>query len=227
MREPRQPFLSPHKLRPRQSYPVQKGLFKLPVNDPLTQYLRDAAESERWEYWDHAWAYMNYLPRWDLTEIWKGPPGWQTPHAFLNWATWHMATAHGWLSRLQRHMRRSHSPEALLSDVRPIPTIYMFLNKQQVDRARSDTFKAMRILGAGSPFYLPTPEVVKYPPNGLTDFMQFIEADHNLGESITNFEWHESRARHKAEFFVREMPGILNVSSKLLKRHLGESGWSE
>jgi hypothetical protein len=217
-----------HRGRPRQSYPIQNGgPFKLPYDDALTDYMRNVAHDERWDYWDLAWAYMKHLPRWDLGAVWDGPPGWITPHAFLNWATWHMACCHNWLGRLHRQARRSHSPEQLLFSPGITPFAFQMLNQQQIERARKDCYAALRQLGAGNTCYLPTPEVVKYPPDGLTRFMQFIEADHNLEESITNFEWYESRARNKAELFVREAVPNLSVSAKLLQRHAGEAEWLE
>lgn len=208
---------------PRQSYPPQTGCFKLPILDSLTQYLTMLAQDEMWDEWDYAWSRLKYLPRWDMTCIWEGPPGWITPHAFLAWSTWHMSVAFQWLHRLWKAGQRSHSPEALLSDERPLNPVYFFLNQQQVNRARNDTYKAMRMLGAGDYMYRPTPELVIYRPDGLHQFLDTIKASEDIGE----FEWHESRSRHKAELFMREAPEMLNTSAKLLKQHLGETGWQE
>jgi hypothetical protein len=212
---------------PRQSYPPQTGVFKLPVDDPLTKYLTYVASQQAWDEWDYCWSRLKYLPRWDMKCIWDGPPGWITPHAFLAWGAWHMTVAHGWLARLYRSMRRSHSPEELLTSTAVVNPIYLFLDKGQVERARKDTYRAMKALHVGPKLYLPTPEIVTYPPDGLLNFMQFIKADHHLEESATNFEWHESRARHKAEHFVGEVLPTLRVSAVILNRHLGESAWSE
>jgi hypothetical protein len=124
-------------------------------------------------------------------------------------------------------MRHSHSPEDLLTNPVPINPIYQFLDRGQLDYCRKRVSGALKQLHAGQSAYLPTNEKVIYPANGLMAFMQYIEADHNLQESVVNFEWHNSRARNKAEFFVAETVPTLRVAAVNLQRHLGEAGWSE
>jgi hypothetical protein len=138
-----------------------------------------------------------------------------------------MSCAYQWLSRLLRALQRSHSPEGLLMDKRPINPVYMFIDKGQVEYCRRRVHHMMRFVRAGNQLYLPSNEVVTYRPDGLATFLEYIRLDYNLEESIVNFGWHPSRARNKAEQVVREAEPTLHAAAVTLKRHLGESAWSE